>query len=217
MKETMKLVISLGLVCAIGCAALAFVNKQTESARSEVKRKILNDNLLMTLPSGIRCVFDEKMNRNFETEDGDPVVFHRAYDDKNNLVAVVAETSAHGFGGIIRLLVSIDAATAKISRVVVTEHKETPGLGSQATQRKVEKSLWKSSELKEGELPPNDYLDRSFAGKDVMEFHRVKSASPDHPEEVEAVSGATYSSHGVLEAVNLACRTFLAHRDEILK
>ena len=217
MKETLKLVISLGLVCAIGCAALAFVNKQTESACSEVKRKILNDNLLMTLPLGIKCVFDEKMNRNFETEDGDPVVFHRAYDEKSNLVAVVAETSAHGFGGIIRLLVSIDAATAKISRVVVTEHKETPGLGSQATERKVEKSLWKSSELKEGELPPNDYLDRSFAGKDVMEFHRVKSASPDHPEEVEAVSGATYSSHGVLEAVNLACRTFLAHRDEILK
>ncbi len=217
MKETMKLVISLGLVCAIGCAALAFVNKQTEAARSKVKRKILNDNLLMTLPADVKCVFDEKMNRNFETEKGEPVVFHRAYDEKNNLVAVIAETSAHGFGGTIRLLVSIDASTSKISRVVVTEHKETPGLGSQATERKVEKSLWKSSELKEGELPPNDYLDRSFAGKAVMEFRRVKSASPDHPEEIEAVSGATYSSHGVLEAVNLACRTFLAHRDEILK
>ena len=217
MKETMKLVISLGLVCAIGCAALAFVNKQTESARSEVKQKILNDNLLMTLPAGAKCVFDENMNREFETG-GKTVIFHRAYDDNHNLVAVVAETAGHGFGGTIRLLVSIDAATAKISRVVVTEHKETPGLGSQATERKVQKSLWKSSELKEGELPPNAYLDRSFAGKDVMKFERIKSAaSPDHPEQVEAVSGATYSSDGVLEAVNLACHTFLAHRDEILK
>ena len=216
MKEIVKLVVSLGLVCAIGCAALALVNEKTASARKEVKQKILNDNLLMTLPAGTKCVFDEKMNLEFET-DGKTVIFHRAYDEGHKLVAVVAETAGHGFGGTIRLLVSINAATAKISRVVVTEHKETPGLGSQATERKVEKSLWKSSELKEGELPPNNFLDKSFIGKDVMEFHRVKSASPDYPDEIEAVSGATYSSHGVIEGVNLACKTFRAHRDKILK
>ena len=215
MKEIVKLVVSLGLVCAIGCAALALVNYKTADARKDVKAKILNDNLLMALPADAECTFADDKTMTFEEEG--KVVFHRAYDKNGKIAAVVAETSSHGFGGDINMLVGMDMATGKISRVVVTEHKETPGLGSQAVDRKEQKSLWKSSELKEGELPPNAFLDKSFTGKDVMVFRKVKSASPENPDEIEAVSGATYSSSGVLAGVNLACKMFLAHHDEIVK
>lgn len=210
MKDIVKLFVSLGLVCAIGCAALVFVDRKTQEPRRAVAEKTLNDNLLMVLPAGSSCVFDSS-----KKIEKDGVVFHRAYDN-GKLAAIVAETSGAGFGGAINALVGIDVTTGKIVQVVVTGHTETPGLGTQATDRQAVKSLWRKSELKEGELPPNAFLDSSFQGKDICEFE-IGKADASKPALVEAVSGATYSSKGVLAGVNKACAAFNAHKSELLK
>lgn len=211
MNDLVKLFVSLGLVCAIGCAALVAVNDVTEEPRHIVQQKTLDDNLLMVLPAGADCTFDPTKTVSF-----DDVIFHRAYKD-GKLVAVVAETSGKGFGGPVNALVGFDAVNMTIARVVVTEHSETPGLGSQATDRKEQKSLWHSSDLAEGQLPPNNYLDKGYAGKPVTDKKfRIGHPEPDKPELVEAVSGATYSSKGVLYGVNKACQTLTAHKAEIL-
>ena len=210
MKDIAKLFISLGLVCCIGCAALVWVNQTTMEPRKEVKAKILSDNLLMVLPAGATCQFDGSKRLEF-----DGVVFHRAYDN-GRLAAVVAETSAQGFGGPIHALVGFDVPKGEIVRVVVTAHTETPGLGTQATDRKEVKSLWRKSTLKPGELAPNPFLDKGFSGKRIGKF-RLGKADPANPGMVEAVSGATYSSRGVCKGVKRACKVYAAHEAEIKK
>ena len=208
MKDLLKLLISLGLVCAIGGALLVWVNQTTLQPRADAKRNALNANLLLVLPKGVDAAFDD------ETMAFDGVVFHRAYMSDGQLAALVVETSGRGFGGEISALVGIDPASGKIRRVVVTEHTETPGLGSQATDRKERKSFWRKSEIADGELPPNDYLDK-FAERDASPF-KLGAPTPEKPQCVQGVSGATYSSKGVLAAVNRACEAYQAHKMELI-
>lgn len=209
MKDILRLMVSLGLVCAIGCAALVFVNERTKAPREAVEQAVLNDNLKLAVPAGLDCEFDAAKRLDY-----DKVTFHRAYRD-GRLVALVAQTRGHGFGGRIYSLVGLDPASGAITRVLVTGHTETPGLGTQATDRKEQKSLWKASELQPGEVPPNAFLDR-FTGKSGEASYVLGKPEPDKPGIIEGVSGATYSSKGVLQGVNRACKVFREHRAELL-
>ena len=125
------------------------------------------------------------------------VKLYRAFDAAGKQIAVAAESEAKGFGGQVKTLTGI-GADGRIINVIVSSHSETPGLGSQATDRKLKKSIWGGGKaLAEGELPPNPYLDGKYRGKDAKPFSSV-----------DGVSGATYSSTAVHNAVNKACRAY---------
>ena len=98
---------------------------------------------------------------------------------------------------MVKTLTGIDK-DGRIIHVIVTSHSETPGLGTQATDRKEKKSIWGGGKaLAEGELPPNPYLDGKYNGKEARPFTAL-----------DGVSGATYSSTAVHNAVNKACRAY---------
>ena len=209
MKDILRLCISLGLVCLVGAAALAYVNNLTEEPRAAAAKATLTDGLKLVLPSDTAAIASNDAEDAAENEKViviNDVKLYRAFDAAGKVIAVAAESESKGFGGQVKMLTGI-GADGRIINVIVSSHSETPGLGTQATDRKQQKSIWGGGKaLAEGELPPNPYLDGKYRGKEAKPFSSV-----------DGVSGATYSSHGVLEAVNLACRTFLAHRDEILK
>jgi len=204
--DIVKLIVSLGLVCVIGCAALVWVNDVTAEPRRVVNAEILRDNLQDVLPADMQDV-SWYMKQSFE---GTPVYVAR---DKMRAVAVV-KTSGSGFGGPIDLLVGIDLNTDKIVRIITTAHSETPGLGSQATDRKVKKSIWKKSTLKPGEIPANKFLDGNFIDMEATSFSLDGSGAS---QKISGVSGATYSSRGVVQAVNAACAVYQMHKNEIVK
>ena len=94
----------------------------------------------------------------------------------------------------------------KILGVMVTEHGETPGLGSKATDRKAKTSLWQllAGKAKHEKFPPNPYLD-SFTGRQATGFKYGKGDNG-----VDGVSGATLSSKAILCGVNAVCTAFQA-------
>ena len=51
MKDILRLCISLGLVCLVGAAALAYVNNVTEEPRAAAAKATLTDGLKLVLPS----------------------------------------------------------------------------------------------------------------------------------------------------------------------
>ena len=209
MKEIAKLIAALGVVCAVGCALLVWVDRKTKAPREEVVRRQLEEKLLLAKPEAILGTFDASRKAEFEG-----VVFHRAYAG-GGVSYVVAESSARGFGGEMRVLVGIDVVKNELARVIVSEHHETAGLGTRATDRSVRKSLWRTEETAEqGGLPPNEFLDGQFANKPLARVELNKNA--DGKRRVDGVSGATYSSRGVTAAVDDAIRVFLAHRSELL-
>ena len=200
MKDILRLCVSLGLVCLVGAAALAYVDKVTTEPRKAAAKATLTDGLKLVLPletASIASNDEEGAPENEKVVVIDGVKLYRAFDAAGKEIAVAAEAEGKGFGGMVKTLTGIDK-DGRIIHVIVTSHSETPGLGSQATDRKVKKSIWGGGKaLAGGELPPNPYLDGKYNGKEAKPFTAI-----------DGVSGATYSSTAVHNAVNKACLAY---------
>lgn len=194
MKDIMKLTVSVTVVCLFGAAALAYVNLKTLEPRKLAAEKTLADSLQMVMP--------KEVTKTVEMEPIEQVNFYAGQNDAGETVAYAAlGTNKQGFGGEIKVLVGL-STEQKILAVMVTEHSETPGLGTKVTDRKAVKSIWAAlaGKQQEQDVPPNDFLD-AFAGRTTEDFtDAAVGASPVH-----AVSGATITSKAVLAAVNDIC------------
>lgn len=207
MKDILRLCVSLGLVCLVGAAALAYVDRVTAEPRKAAAKATLTDGLKMVLPLETASIASNEAKDAAEKEKViivGGVKLYRAFDADGNVIAVAAESEAKGFGGQVKTLTGIDR-NGRIINVIVSSHSETPGLGTQATDRKEKKSIWGGSKaLAAGELPPNQYLDGKYRGKAAKPFSSI-----------DGVSGATYSSTAVHNAVNKACSAYEKYKSQI--
>ncbi|HOG49678.1 MAG TPA: FMN-binding protein, partial [Lentisphaeria bacterium] len=163
MKEILRLTLSIGLVCLIGGAALAYVNVKTAAPRQEAAARTLADSLKLVLPPETASTS--------QAPSVDGVDFYDAKDSSGRTIARAAVGSSRlGFGGEVKVLVGLKLDN-RILGVMVTEHSETPGLGTKATDRKAQKSLWDvlAGKAADDAFPPNAYLD-SFAGRPATGF-----------------------------------------------
>jgi Na+-translocating ferredoxin:NAD+ oxidoreductase RnfG subunit len=100
---------------------------------------------------------------------------------------MVQEAEARGFKDIIRVLVLIDISTGVVDRVKVLKHHETEDYGGYVTE---------------------DWFVGRFAGKDVTtNLQLVKKAVQDD-DDVVAITGATYTSQAVVDAVNMCLENY---------
>ncbi|MBQ7650184.1 MAG: FMN-binding protein [Victivallales bacterium] len=192
MKSILKLVLSLGLVCAIGSFALSRVYTTTKRPIEEAAANELMSSLKLVLPPETAT-----------TEQIDDTIFFKALDDSGNQIAYAAKAIGKGgFGGDVTVLVGLDM-NGKILAVMVTDNSETPGIGSKATDRKVRRSLWEvlSGKSQDAAFPPNEYLD-SYAGRDVTDGFAFGKDG------LNAISGATYSSTAILNGINTVSQAF---------
>ena len=96
------------------------------------------------------------------------------YND-GGLVGYCVEVQANGFGGVLTAVVGVNT-NGEVTGVAVTDHRETVGVGTQATE--------------------SGYLSQ-YTG-------RSGTIRPSGPNAVEAVSGATATSEAVTACVNQA-------------
>jgi len=191
MKDILKLCLSLGIICTIAGASLSYVNKITLEPRAAAEQTVLNRNLKLVLPPETDSTSQEY------TVNG--VKFFRALDQNGRLLAYAAEGASNkGFGGEVRVLVGISPA-GEILGIIVSRHSETPGLGTQVTDRKTTQSFWYTitGRAKVDAFPPNACLD-SYTGKNLASTFSFGAGA----NQVLAISGATISSKAVLAAVN---------------
>ncbi len=192
MKDIFKLVLSLGLVCAIGSFALSRVYTTTKAPIEAANAESLMASLKLVLPP-----------ETASTAPIDGTIFFKAMDADGKQIAYAAQAKGKGgFGGDVTVLVGLDMG-GRILAVMVTENSETPGIGSKATDRKVQKSLWDVLAGKSADVafPPNEYLD-SYANRDV------KGGFAFGKDGLNAVSGATYSSTAILNGINAVGKAF---------
>lgn len=115
------------------------------------------------------------------------LVFPGLKDGKLQSVAI--EGSGKGYGGDVNVLVGFDVATGKLIGISVTTHKETPGLGSRIQE---------------------PAFTKQFRGKEPG-----KAALKKDGGEIDAISGATFSSIGASTAVKQASEMYAALQDSI--
>lgn len=190
MKEIAKLVVVLALICGISGFVLAYVKDLTAEPIEYAKIKNVKEPAVRSVLSGY---------------DNDPIkdrvsfpVGNDKYGRPVSLVvfpakkagktfAVAFESSGVGYKGPIGVMVGVDVDSNKLTGISVVGHSETPGLGSRI--------------LEPGFTDP-------FKGQDL-----AKDLTKDN---IQALSGATLSTNGVLAAVNNARTMLTQHRDKMV-
>ena len=204
MRSTVMLVVVLTLVCLISALALALVNNLTEDRIVEQKRLARLRAVSEALLHGdVECDNDPSKDEitipEWKEKDGTPKTV--CLGRKNGKIVGVAFTSVgEGYGGFITIMLGVDMA-GKIAGIVILEHLETPGLGAN---------------IESSELFKNQFKGKSADGSPESKMVVVKGRKTEKNWEIEALTGATVSPRGVVQAVNDGLKQFLKYRKQIL-
>ena len=128
------------------------------------------------------------IDKTFTLDGAKVTVFPGKKDGK--LVAVALEHFGKGFGGDVGVMVGYDVNRDTLTGIGITTMKETPGLGTRVA---------------------DPAFTGQFTGKPADA--RLKSQGGD----IDAVSGATISSTGVVTALGNAAKVYAALKPEIVK
>ena len=107
---------------------------------------------------------------------GEQILYYRAFDPSGNLVGYAFFSEENGYNGPVELAGGIDSSFNTITGMEVMGHSETPGLGAKITEDKFKNQF---SDLAVGDLQ----LSQNGGS-------------------IDAITGATTSSHAVVDALN---------------
>ncbi|MBU2489487.1 MAG: RnfABCDGE type electron transport complex subunit G [Proteobacteria bacterium] len=190
MRDMIKMVVVITLLSTLSGGLLAYLQEALGPQIEQQKLVFVKGPVLEALFEGAE---NKPVDSRFKlTVDGEETSFFvGVYDGQPSVVAFEAYGS--GFGGNIGVMVAVDTTKDEIYGIGVTTHSETPGLGSRAKT--------------------DPAFAAGFRHLSVLESHKVK---PDGGG-VDALSGATVTSRGVVAAVNKADEIYKAHKDEIVQ
>lgn len=177
MRNMLKLFLIVALFSCSSGALLAAVKNSTEARIEYQQLKFVKGPVLQEIMAG--CSNDPLVDR-FKVKDGEEErsFFVGVFDGKRNTVAF--ETFGKGYGGDIGVIVAVNLESDEIVGIGVTTHSETPGLGARV------------------KTEPD--FTAQFKGLSIQEPYKVRGDGGD----IDALSGATFSSRGVCSAVNNA-------------
>lgn len=186
MKEMIKMMVVLSLICGFSGLTLA--------ALKETTTPIIEEQVLTYVQA-------PAINAVLHGYDNNPIKDRRKFDvngrtvtvfpamNNGTLTGVAFETTGKGYGGAIGVMVGFDINAMALSGIGITTMKETPGLGSR--------------------VAGHGYTTQ-FKGHS-LESMKLKKNGGD----IEAVAGATISSTGTVAAVRDAIAIFNALKNTL--
>lgn len=186
MREMLKMIFVLSLICGLSGLTLATV-RQATSARIEEQ--------VLTYVQGpaLAQVFTDYDNNpvkdrmTFDLPNGPVTVFPAMKSGK--LTAVAFETYGTGYGGEVGVMVGISTDGSKVEGIGITTTKETPGLGARASEAQYRDQF--------RNLPPDGVALTKQGGT------------------IQAIAGATITSTATVTAVNDAVKVFEQIKDKL--
>jgi electron transport complex protein RnfG len=189
MKDTLRLIVVLTLICLLAGLMLAWVNKFTaepiKQAELAEKMNALREVLpeYDNAPNNDTCVIES---------DGKEWIFYVARKGGSFVGAAFETVSSEGYGGDITIMVGV-TADKSLCAIDVLKAKETPGLGAKID----------APEFKE-----------QFNGKGI---EATKWAVTKDQGDIHAVTAATISSRAVVAAVSQGLDVLKKNLDTISK
>ncbi len=190
MRDLVKMVVVLTVICATSGLVLSYVNKATKPAREyQLLKYVKGPSIQAVLPPHDNDPIGDKVVLVIGKDDKGRPIKEEIFPAKKNgkVIAFAYESAATGYHGLIHLMVGVDSS-GKLTGMSIMTHSETPGLGA----RIVEPAFTRQFKGLTGPLKLS-----SQGGK------------------VDGVSGATHSSEGVVNAVNKALALFPTIRKEV--
>lgn len=178
----LNLVITLGIITLVGSLALGYVFQWTKGpiAQAQMEKQ------LRAIEAVINGYDNNPVADKFKVaaqEGLDSLEFFPAKAAGELIGMAIKTKSSKGYSGDIWLMVGFNKQ-GEIQRVVVIEHKETPGLGSKLTDKK--------------------FLDQFLNRNPASDNLKVKKDGGS----IDAITGATISSRAFSEAIQRAYETF---------
>ena len=240
------MILSLAVIAAIAAGVLsivAYVTKDTRdqivientiAAFKELQPDFDNeplDGLIYLVRDGDGWKIEKPVPGDVTKGGLDTIILYPATKD-GKLVTIFAQSVSNGYDGGVTVLFAMNPESGAVMNVVVTEHTETPGLGTQVFTRGTPKTIWgifkgEYKEKTEG-LEPNVILD-FFNGKMYLpdsEYNPSDSNDiiPESKWKVEKdggeflyITGATITSRAVTKSVEKVLAAYHTDKEEILK
>ena len=176
MREIVKMIVVLSVICGISGFVLASIKNATkDQIVDQVFTYVQGPALERVLPShGNNPVAERK---SFPLPGGGEATVFPALRD-GSLVGVGIETFGKGYGGDLGVMVGFNVPRDALSGISITTMKETPGIGSRVA---------------------DPGFTAQFSGHSLQNL-ALKPQGGD----IDAVSGASFSSAGAMEAVRSA-------------
>lgn len=201
-ESSVRAVVVVVIIAAVCAAGLAFVKQVTEEPIAEARRQETLAALQRVVPAGCEIKLEGKLVRPEGAEEGaaQTKLLFPGYDASGQLCGIaVRSRNDKGYSGKILVVSGYSELESreslKLNRIYVTEHAETPGLGSLITKLQDEEpSTWGSDRAKVYGL---NFLDRTVA---QLSWKVAKMAEAGD-DDVAAVTAATISSRAVTWAV----------------
>lgn len=199
MERMARLIVALTVTCVISAFALAWVNSLTKGpiAKQEKLNRLQAIKAVLP-PFDNDPVKDAKELVVGRDKKGNPKVVTFFLGKKIGEVCGVAfETVGEGYGGFIYVMLGVNPA-GEVTGIYILKHLETPGLGANI------------------ERP--EFI-RQFRGKSLANSKLVRGelAVTKDGGDIQALTGATISSRGVVQAVNWGLKVFEKYKGDILR
>ena len=193
MRDIIKMIVVLTIISAVMGTALSFVESITREPIEYAKLKFVKGPAVLSVLTGYDNdpIKDYMPDLLLEEKDGVAMsksIFPAKKGGKCSAVAF--EVSGQGYGGAIGIMIGVDLNTEKLTGMRVIGHSETPGLGARSVQ-------------------PEFY--EQFSGLGIEDV-----ALGDQGGKVDAISGATMTTDGVIAAVKEGLELFARTKDKIL-
>lgn len=212
--------IRLAIFAGIASCILAFADYYTTPARKAMQQSVNDNAVQMVLPDfdhlGAPIYMSAENEISLTSHEGDKHVFTPAFKGGNLIGFACSGKSRLGYGGELSVIFGI-TLDGTVGIVTVTQHKETPGLGTVETDRKKQKTIFNLFDPDTEKVAPNPYLDQ-FKGK------RLASDDPAFEWKVTKdegtilfKSGATWSMRAITDAVYQTARDFIQQKDLIIQ
>ena len=179
--ESVKMILVLTLICSACGLLLAGAQHATED---RIEEQIMRYVKGPAVKKVLGCATNNPVQDRKQVEVGERLmtVFIGRKGDKVEFLAY--ETAAAGFGGEKGVMVGYEIGSDRLLGIGITSHKETPGVGSRVTQ--------------------DTFTDR-FVGKALA----AKFSPKKDGGEIDAVTGATFSSRAACAAVRASVKCYV--------
>ncbi len=194
MREMAKMMVVLTIIALISGGGLGFLERYTREPIEYQKLKFVKGPAVLAVLSGCENdpIGDYKKGVTVAGE-GDEAVKKTLFPAKKDgsVFAVAYEIAAQGYHGDMGFMIGVEMKTGRITGLRVMTHTETPGLGARATE-------------------PAFYEQFAGAGLDNL-------ALADKGGKIDAISGATITSQGVVTGVREGLELFERSKEKIEK
>ncbi|PID57406.1 hypothetical protein CSB45_07745 [candidate division KSB3 bacterium] len=193
-----QMFVVLILVGSLAGLVLAGSYKITKPMIAQHKLEELEQSIFEVLPDAKR----------YEQIDSDAIRVYKGLRDTHNIAGYAFVATGPGFQGPIEMMVGIDASLQKLLGMRVLAQSETPGLGAKIMYESFQGQFvnltpnWLDT-MRGGSAPDDAGKRKSAQATENPEYiGYVKNVTPDKPNDIQAITGATISSAAVVTIIN---------------